>query len=151
MSNPSSRLPFGMNAWVNPGSARGIAAGLTLVPWALHVIIIVVFGWDSNSPGFVLCAAILAAGATGFYLGGAGFDPVSVALAAAAPPAVFAWGRVYWTLDMHSPASPAQALVGLIGWRDAPAPFALGLIAAISALLGWAKARFDYRRSRLAD
>ncbi len=126
-----------------PSSPAWSLAYILGASFVFHLGMIMMVGWDADSPASVLCAVILAGLGSGLYAGRRGHGPATAVLAAAWPAALFAWRRWYWAMDMHSPGGTAQWLIGLTGWADAPAPGAVALVAAGAAVPGWSLARFD--------
>lgn len=132
-----------VDASARPRTPAQFALWIVGAPFLLHLLCVLLFGMEADTSTEVLFAVMFAAASTGGAYAKLGFNLALAAAATAWPPALFAWRRWYWAMDMHSPGGAAQGLVGLLGWKDAPAPWALASVAAVSSAPGWLLLRLD--------
>lgn len=119
-----------------PGWLRDVVY-LGLLPPFVHVCATVLFGLEAEGSAYMLFSSIMAAGATGMFLRKSRYAWFLGALSGAWPASLATWRRWYWALDMPSPGGAAQSLVGSLGWSDASAAMAVGVVLVPCGAIGW--------------
>ncbi len=135
---------------VPPSPAKWAGFWLIAAPAAVHLFWVYTFGSAADSSPLVLIGVVLASVFTGLMASGAGYGFVTAALAAAWSPMLFTWRHWYWGMDMHSPAGDAQRIAASFGWSGAPAPLAIGAVAAAWSCVGWITASAARRNASRA-
>lgn len=126
-----------------PFASRGRLTRWVVIPVGIYLLLHVIFVLEDDNSAVSLGGAWLSAGITAAYMKKARRPLWEAVLAGTWFPVMLAWGRVYWSLGLSSPASAAQSLMGAFGWRFAPSTESFVLWLLPASLLGYGLAAFD--------
>lgn len=110
---------------------------LGVVPVCVHAALNLFFCLEAEGSAMVLFAGMMSAAVCGGFLALKRFNILEASLAAAWPSWLAGWRHWHWSLDMPAPGGAAQSLVGVLGWKEPPMPWALGAVLIVCGGLGW--------------